>query len=187
MMFWAWVSIFLWAILAAGIVYFVVQAVRHKPKKLSLIITGVSFILSLGALAMFNYEGPEYGGIRIERSNYELVQRATKDGKALSKLNKNATDRQSYDGEKAGKDLTKIVKSIPETYNNHNSRKMAIDGLPIFTTADMSDVYDSDHIEMLVRMSSSVISQKVTSKSDGLKGQLKVSHKIMEDSGFNDN
>lgn len=187
MMLWARISLFFWIILGAGIVYLIVQAIRRKPKKLALLIVGISLVLSVGSYSMFNYEAPTYGGVSIERNNYKLVHRATKDGKSLSKLNKNATDRQSYDGEKAGKDLTKLVKSIPETYDNHRSRKMAIDSLPIFTTADMSDVYDSDQIKMLVRMSADIISKRVTPKNDNTTDQLKIYTQMMTDSGYSNN
>ncbi|QHM64135.1 hypothetical protein C7M47_03100 [Lactiplantibacillus plantarum] len=184
MMFWAYFSIFTWIVLGVGIIYLIVQAIRHRSKKLSLIIIGVGILLSICSFAGFSYAAPMYGGVNIERSDYNTIKRATKDGKALSKLSKHSSDKQVYDGEKAGKNLCKIIKSIPETYDNHIPRSMAIDGLPASTSTNDLNLYDSQYIESLVRMSANVLSKKVTPKDEGSKGQSKVYEQIMTDSGY---
>lgn len=183
-MFWAYFSIFTWIVLGVGIIYLIVQAIRHRSKKFSLIIIGVGILLSICSFAGFSYAAPMYGGVNIERSDYNTIKRATKDGKALSKLSKHSSDKQVYDGEKAGKNLCKIIKSIPETYDNHIPRSMAIDGLPAFTSTNDLNLYDSQYIESLVRMSANVLSKKVTPKDEGSKGQSKVYEQIMTDSGY---
>ncbi|RUS41140.1 hypothetical protein [Lactiplantibacillus plantarum] len=184
MMFWAYFSIFTWIVLGVGIIYLIVQAIRHRSKKFSLIIIGVGILLSICSFAGFSYTSPMYGGVNIERSDYNTIKRATKDGKALSKLSKHSSDKQVYDGEKAGKNLCKIIKSIPETYDNHIPRSMAIDGLPASTSTNDLNLYDSQYIESLVRMSANVLSKKVTPKDEGSKGQSKVYEQIMTDSGY---
>lgn len=183
-MFWAYFSIFTWIVLGVGIIYLIVQAIRHRSKKFSLIIIGVGILLSICSFAGFSYAAPMYGGVNIERSDYNTIKRATKDGKALSKLSKRSSDKQVYDGEKAGKNLCKIIKSIPETYDNHIPRSMAIDGLPASTSTNDLNLYDSQYIESLVRMSANVLSKKVTPKDEGSKGQSKVYEQIMTDSGY---
>lgn len=183
-MFWAYFSIFTWIVLGVGIIYLIVQAIRHRSKKFSLIIIGVGILLSICSFAGFSYAAPMYGGINIERSDYNTIKRATKDGKTLSKISNNATDRQLYDGSKAGKDLRKIVKSIPETYSNHTQRRIAIQGLPTFTDNEPGDFIDDQQIETLVRLSANVLSKKFTPKDEGSKGQLKVYKQIMTDSGY---
>lgn len=184
MMFWAHLSAFALIILGVGIVYLIVQAIRHSTKKNSLIVISVGALLFFGSLAGFFYAAPMYGGINIERSDYNTIKRATKDGKALSKLSKHSSDKQVYDGEKAGKNLCKIIKSIPETYDNHIPRSMAIDGLPASTSTNDLNLYDSQYIESLVRMSANVLSKKATPKDEGSKGQSKVYEQIMTDSGY---
>lgn len=184
MMFWAYFSIFTWIVLGVGIIYLIVQAIRHRSKKFSLIIIGVGILLSICSFAGFSYAAPMYGGVNIERSDYNTIKRATKDGKALSKLSKHSSDKQVYDGEKAGKNLCKIIKSIPETYDNHIPRSMAIDGLPASTSTNDLNLYDSQYIESLVRMSANVLSKNVTPKDEGSKGQSKVYEQIMTDSGY---
>lgn len=184
MMFWAYFSIFTWIVLGVGIIYLIVQAIRHRSKKFSLIIIGVGILLSICSFAGFSYTAPMYGGVNIERSDYNTIKRATKDGKALSKLSKHSSDKQVYDGEKAGKNLCKIIKSIPETYDNHIPRSMAIDDLPASTSTNDLNLYDSQYIESLVRMSANVLSKKVTPKDEGSKGQSKVYEQIMTDSGY---
>ena len=183
-MFWAYFSIFTWIVLGVGIIYLIVQAIRHRSKKFSLIIIGVGILLSICSFAGFSYAAPMYGRVNIERSDYNTIKRATKDGKALSKLSKHSSDKQVYDGEKAGKNLCKIIKSIPETYDNHIPRSMAIDGLPASTSTNDLNLYDSQYIESLVRMSANVLSKKVTPKDEGSKGQSKVYEQIMTDSGY---
>lgn len=184
MMFWAHLSAFALIIFGVGIVYLIVQAIRHSTKKNSLIVISVGALLFFGSLAGFFYAAPMYGGINIERSDYNTIKRATKDGKALSKISNNATDRQLYDGSKAGKDLRKIVKSIPETYSNHTQRQIAIQGLPTFTDNEPGDFIDNQQIETLVRMSANVLSKRFTPKDEGSKGQLKIYKQIMTDSGY---
>ncbi|MCJ2382926.1 hypothetical protein HZI70_02115 [Lactiplantibacillus plantarum] len=184
MMFWAHLSAFALIILGVGIVYLIVQAIRHSTKKFSLTIISVGALLFLGSLAGFFYAAPMYGGINIERSDYNAIKRATKDGKALSKISNDATDKQLYDGSKAGKDLRKIVKSIPETYDNHTQRQLVIQSLPTFTNNEPGDSIDDQQIETLVRMSANVLSKKVTPKDEGSKGQSKVYEQIMTDSGY---
>lgn len=184
MMFWSYFSLFAWIVLGAGVVYLIVQAIRRRSKKISIIVIGIGVLLSIGSFAGFSYAAPMYGGINIERADYELVQRATRDGKALSKISNDATDKQLYDGSEAGKDLRKIVKSIPETYSNHTQRQLVIQGLPTFTDNEPGDFIDNQQIETLVRMSANVISKKVTPKDEGSKGQLKVYKQIMTDSGY---
>lgn len=88
MMFWSYYSLFAWIVLGAGVVYLIVQAIRRRSKKISIIVIGIGVLLSIGSFAGFSYAAPMYGGINIERVDYELVQRATRDGKALSKISK---------------------------------------------------------------------------------------------------
>jgi hypothetical protein len=184
MMFWAHLSVLTVVIIGIGIVYLIVQAIRHGSKKIPMIVVGTGVLLFIGSFAGFFYAAPMYGGINIERSDYNTVMRAVKDGKALSKITNDTTDKQLYDGRKAGKDLRRIVQSVPETYSNHTQRHLAIEDLSTFTENESGDYIDRQQIETLVRLSFVVISKHATPKDEGTKGQLKVFKQMIKDSGY---
>lgn len=183
-MFWAYFCIISWIILGVGIILLIIQVIRRKHKKAALLISGIGLLLSIGSYNGFRYAAPEYGSINLERNDYNTVKRAVHDFKLLSKISNNATDKQLYAGSKSGKDLQKIVKSIPENYDNHRSRKLVIQELPTFTDNESGVYVDSQQIESLIRISASIISKNVTPKDEGKDGQQKVYKQMIHDSGY---
>ncbi|VDG18270.1 hypothetical protein MUDAN_BIHEEGNE_03188 [Lactiplantibacillus mudanjiangensis] len=185
MALWSILSMISWIILAIGIIMLIIQMVRHKPKRRAFLIGAIGLASTIVTGACFLYFVPTYAGVSVERADYELIQRATKDGHALVGLNYASSDKKLAKGNKAASDLATIISDIPANKQSNLYQRLSKITISNLNELDLTSktpntILVNDNVQDSMDFISSYATFSYGTKLD----TRKVFHQMLKDSGI---